>query len=118
MVFLGKGLLKICRKFTREDPCQSAISIKLENMQQIYSRTPCRNAIQIKLQSKIALRHGCSPVNVLHIFRTASPKNTSGQLLLKKAVKELSFYYICRIETCNFCSNKLSHRYSLTVDFA
>ena len=31
---------------------------------------------------EIALRHGCSPVNLLHIFRTPFPKNTSGRLLL------------------------------------
>ena len=30
----------------------------------------------------IALRHGSSPVNLLHIFRTAFPKNTSGKLRL------------------------------------
>ena len=43
--------------------------------------------ISIKLQSnfiEIALRHGCSPVNLLHIFRTAFPRNTSGWLLLDK----------------------------------
>ena len=28
-MFLGKGVLKICRKFTGEHPCRSAISIKL-----------------------------------------------------------------------------------------
>ena len=28
-VFLGKGVLKICSKFTGEQPCQSATSIKL-----------------------------------------------------------------------------------------
>ena len=27
------------------------------------------------------LRHWCSPVNLLHIFRTPLPKNTSGRLL-------------------------------------
>ena len=31
---------------------------------------------------EIALRHGCSPVNCLHIFRTTFLKNTSGCLLL------------------------------------
>ena len=31
---------------------------------------------------EIALRHGCSPVNLLHIFRKPFPKNTSGRLLL------------------------------------
>ena len=28
------------------------------------------------------LRHGCSPLNLLHIFRTLFLKNTSGGLLL------------------------------------
>ena len=49
---LKKGFLEICSKFTGEQPCQ------------------------------IALRYGCSPVNLVHIFRTPFPKNTSGWLLL------------------------------------
>ena len=39
----------------------------------------------IKLESnfiEIALRHGCSQINLLHIFRTRFPKSTSGRLLL------------------------------------
>ena len=35
---------------------------------------PCRSAISIKLLCnfiEIALRYGCSPVNLLHIFRTS-----------------------------------------------
>ena len=38
-------------------------------------------AISIKLQSnfiEITLRHGCPPVNLLYIFKTLFPKNTSG----------------------------------------
>ena len=31
---------------------------------------------------EISLRHGCSPVNLLHIFRTTFTKNTSWWLLL------------------------------------
>ena len=31
---------------------------------------------------EIVLRHGCSPANLLHVFRTTFPKNTSGRLLL------------------------------------
>ena len=31
---------------------------------------------------EITLKHGFSPVNLLHIFRTLFPKNTSGGLLL------------------------------------
>ena len=42
----------------------------------IYSKStgehPCRSVIS-----------WCSPVNLLHIFRTTFPKNTSGRLLLK-----------------------------------
>ena len=66
-VFLGKGVLKICSKFTVEHPYRSAISIKLQS-----------NVIEI------TLRYGCFPVNLLHIFRAPFPKNTSGRLLLIK----------------------------------
>ena len=31
---------------------------------------------------QITLRHGCSPVNLLHFFGTLFPRNTSGWLLL------------------------------------
>ena len=34
--------------------------------------------------AEIALWHGCSPVNLPHIFRTPFPKNTSGWLLLSR----------------------------------
>ena len=64
-VFLGKGVLKICSKFTRDHPCRSAISEKWQS-----------NFI------KIALRQGCSPVNLLHIFRATFSNNTSGWLLV------------------------------------
>ena len=46
-----------------------------ENILKIYRRTPI----------EISLRHGCSPVNLQHIFRTAFPMNTSGRLLLQVA---------------------------------
>ena len=54
-----------------------------ENMKQIYREHPCRDVISIKLQSnfiEVALRHGCSTVNLLHVSRTAFPRNTSGLL--------------------------------------
>ena len=34
--------------------------------------------------TKIKFRHECSPVNLLHIFRTPFSKTTSGWLLLEK----------------------------------
>ena len=63
-VFLEKGVLKTYSKFTGEHPCRIAISIMQSNF------------------IEIALRHGCSPVNLLQIFRTPFPKNTSEGLLL------------------------------------
>ena len=60
-----------------------------ENMQQIYRRTPMPKHDFNKVESnftEIALRYECSPVNLLHIFRTPFPKNTSGGLLLPTIV--------------------------------
>ena len=65
-VLLGKGVLKICKKFTGEYPCRSVILIKL-----------------LCNFTKMTLRHGCSFVNLLHIFRAPFPKNNSGGLLLR-----------------------------------
>ena len=75
-VFYEKGVLKICSKITGERPSRSVISIKL-----------LCNLIEI------TLRHGCSPVDLLYIFRTPFPRNTSRWLLL-------NFY------NQTFCSNQ------------
>ena len=72
-VFLGKGVLKICSKFTGEHPCRSAISIKLQS-----------NFIGIRLQ------HGCSPINLLHLFRT--PMEGCFWYLLLTSVKQCQYY--------------------------
>ena len=58
-MFLEKFVLKICSKFTGEQPCRSAISMRLRS-----------NWIEI------TLRNVCSPVYLLHIFRTPFLKNT------------------------------------------
>ena len=50
-----------------------------ENMHQIY----CSNFIESNT-IEIALWHGCSPVNLLHSFRTLFLKNISEGLLLLK----------------------------------
>ena len=57
-----------------------------ENMQPIYKKTPIPKCDFKKLTCnfiEIARWHGCSPVNLLDIFRTPFPNNTSGQLLVK-----------------------------------
>ena len=82
-MFLGKAVLKICSKFTGEHPCRSAILVKLQS-----------NFIEI------TLRYGCSPVNLLHIFRTPFPRNTSERLLLEDIAfnayfVQKNFFNIC-----------------------
>ena len=55
------------------------------NMVQIYRRIPMlkRDFNRVALQlTEIALRHECSPVNLLHIFRTPFYKIKYGGLLL------------------------------------
>ena len=80
-VLLEKGVLNIWSKFIGERPCRSAISIKL------LCKLIC-NFIET------ALRYGCSPVNLLHIFRTPFPKNTSGRLLYNTAfLNEIIFIF-------------------------
>ena len=51
-IFWGKGILKIRNRFTGEHPCRNAISIKL-----------------LCSFIEITFRHGCSPINLLHIFK-------------------------------------------------
>ena len=64
-----------------------------ENMQQIYRKTAIPSDLNkvakqlylIKLQSnfiEITLRHGYSPLNLLHIFRTSFTRNASEWMLL------------------------------------
>ena len=58
-----------------------------ENMQKFTGEHPYTHA---KVQSnfiEIALLHGCSPVNLLHIFTTTFPKNTNGWLVLNPVFK-------------------------------
>ena len=70
-------------------------SIKITWMLQIFTEKFCffRKSSEAALQIcsweivqsnfiEIALRYGCSSVNLLHIFRTSLPKNTSEGLLL------------------------------------
>ena len=87
-----------------------------ENMQQIYRRTPIRSAISIKLLcnfTEIALWHGCSPVNLLHVFRTPFPKNTSEWLLLQwvlrklHSCKEVTYFLLQKEEVPHYPKSKI-----------
>ena len=67
-----------------------------ENMHQITGEHPCRSAISIKLQSnfiEITLRHWCSPVNLLYIFRTPFLKNTSEGLIMNVSSDTIKSYW-------------------------
>ena len=72
------------------------------NMQQIYRRT-CESVISLKLRTnliEITLPYGCSPVNLLHICRTAVLTNTYGVLLL-----QIFIQHACHIFQYKFVSN-------------
>ena len=67
-------------------------------LKRIYRRAPMPNMISVKLLCnfiEIVLQHRCTPVNLLHIFRTLFFKNISGRLLLFLWYKLLPF--VCRI---------------------
>ena len=71
-----------------------------ENMQQIYRRTPmpkCNfNKVALLCNFiEITLRHGCYPVNLLHIFRTPFPRNISGWLILDFVFQVISEKTLC-----------------------
>ena len=73
-IFLRNVVLKICCKFTGDQPCQCVISLKLQS-----------NFIEIKL------RHLCSLVNLLHIFRTTFHENASEWLILNSGENVLGY---------------------------
>ena len=73
-VFLGKGALKTWSIFTGDHSWRSVVSVKL-----------LRNFFEITFP------HECSPANLLHIFRTYFPKNTSGGLLLFHATGDFLY---------------------------
>ena len=57
--------------------------------------------------NKVALWHGCSPVNLLHIFRTSFRKNTSGWLLLNDVTDNKTFWRSAK----PFFTDKVKSRY-------
>ena len=69
-VFLGKCALKICSKFTGEHNTYAEVRFQ------------------------ISLRHGFSPVTLLHIFKITFPKSTSGRLLLSFTHFFLHFFSV------------------------
>ena len=94
-VFLGKGVLKIYSKFTAEHPCRSVITIKLQS-----------NFIEI------TLRHGCSRVNLLHIFRTLFLKNISGRPTCYKNSEKTNLHFFnielfLRLDSLSFIYSQL-----------
>ena len=72
------------------------------NMQQIYRGTPMVKCDFNKVSCnfiKITLRRGCSPVYLLHIFRTNFYKITYEGLLLQKVIRYCEVLYTKRISS-------------------
>ena len=72
---------QIGKEFQKQPPRRVPRKRCSESMQQIYRRTPMPKC-DFSNFIEIALRHGCSPVNLLYIFRPPCFKNISGWLLL------------------------------------
>ena len=79
------SFLVVYHKICTEQPSRGVLRKSCsENMQQIYRRTPMPKCDFNKVSNfiEIALPHGCSPVNLLHVFRRAFSRNTSGRPFL------------------------------------
>ena len=96
-VFSGKGVLKICSKFTGERPCRSVILIKL--LSNFIEITP---------------RHGCS-ANLLYNFRTPFPRNTPwrplGGMRSKLTLEKLKLRQTILV-SCFYCEHFQLIQYS------
>ena len=91
-VFLGRGALKICSKFTGEHSCQSAISIK----------SLC-NFIEA------ALRHGCpwKKCKIYFFIKKAALK--------KKEKNLINACKLCEIKSINFQENFMNRNSIISV---
>ena len=58
-VFLGKGVLKICSKFTGEHPCRSGISISCKEYKKAKKRLVCVVSQAQNSNSKSPENHSC-----------------------------------------------------------
>ena len=98
-VFLRKGVLKICSKFTGEHTYQGVISIKM-----------LCNFIEITLQ------HGCSPWTISpdnsHLGLLYCPQIITPQQLLPRAMAITNYNFFMAL-FCYFCMAQL---YSFSYD--
>ena len=95
---------------TQKQPSRGVLSKRCsENMLQVYKRTPVPKCDFNNVASNfigITLRHGCSPANLLHIFRTPLLKNTSGWLLLTTLTRHLCS---CSLTQINYGENRCGY---------
>ena len=93
-VFLRKHVLKICSKFTREHPFRSVISIKLQSkFIEIALRHGCSsvNLLRVSTFLKKSLWRRCFPVNFVEFLRIPIYIEHLGWLLLNLKVSESKF---------------------------
>ena len=68
---------------------QEPTKLPVVDLNMLIQKQPSRGVLRKRCSEnmlrnfiEITLRHGCSPVNLLHIFGLPFSKNTSGRLLL------------------------------------
>ena len=112
---LVKGVRSILYWYSQKQPSRGVLRKRCsENMQQIYRRKPMGKCYFNKVAKQsnfieITLRHRCSPVNLMHIFRTLFHKNTYGWLLLY-------FSRILIIQSAWYSAEQLFWRISIFVE--
>ena len=96
-----------------------------ENIQQIYWKTPIPKCGISKFPGQLywnRTSHGCSPVNLLHIFRKRFPKNIYGGLLLDmlggKGLLKISKFVTSWTSVLSLVKLHLKPCYLLRKDYA
>ena len=100
-MFFKIGLLRNFANSTRKHLCWSPFSIKSDfnKVVKLFSIKFLWNFFEI------TPRHGCSQVNLLHIFRTPCPRNTSRWLLLDLETRLLNIEQLSKyLNSCTYYS--------------
>ena len=117
----ANGLADFWFAIMNESALKCALSKRrYENMQQVYRRRSMPKCDFTKVAFsfiEIILRHECSPVIMLHIFRTSFLKNISGGLLLNVWSVEHSLFIVVKLLRFKWKRWRIFLKYLLLIHF-
>ena len=113
-MFLGKGVLKICSKFTGEYPFRSVISVKLHGIfwEHLFLRTTLGSHHSFcEFQPPDIVKNYFT--GAFQAFCTSSRSSHSEEFIYLKSLKticeEVNLLRSCEMPTCNFTKKALLH---------